>query len=66
MNGGLSKSKKNGHIGLWWKPLPPCGFNSSKCLFVFFITSLRSVQSIVGNVHCTFGNVESTVGMYIV
>ena len=31
MNGGLSKSIKNGDIGLWQKPLPPCGFNPSKC-----------------------------------
>ena len=35
MNGGLGKSKKkNGDIGHYKKPLPPCGFNSSQCFFL--------------------------------
>ena len=37
MNGGLSKSFfLNGDIGFWRKPHTHCGFNPSKCFFIFF------------------------------
>ena len=31
----LVKVNKNGDIGLWWNPPPPCGFNPSKCFLSF-------------------------------